>query len=95
MRKTEIKPKIIKEETRISDGIIYKYLLTESESLQVASFHLPLYSIEIEMTRGENTTKNSVIEAVSDVGKALVFFEKLVAHLATPIDLPYILEDHN
>ena len=32
-------------------------------------------------------------ELFSDLKKAVRFFEKLVANLATPIDLAYIVED--
>ena len=94
MKKSEIKNKIIKDLTKEKDGILYRYLLTESESLKVASFHMPLYSVEIHMTINGVTTENSVNEIFSDIGKALVFFDKISEHLATPIDLPYIVEDY-
>ena len=35
----------------------------------------------------------SVRDAFADPGRAILFFEKLVRGLATPIDLPYVLED--
>ena len=47
----------------------------------------------VEMDFEGNHTENSVNDVFADVGKALVFFDTLVEYLATPIDLPYILED--
>ncbi len=93
MKKRNCKSKIIKEITKFDNGIIYRYILSETKSEQVASFNLPLYSIEIIMIRDGETTKNSADEIFADVGKAISFFEKLANNLATPIDLPYLIED--
>lgn len=93
MKKRNLKDKTIKEITRFDNGIIYRYILSETKSEQVASFNLPLYSIEIIMTKDGETTKNRADEIFADVGKALSFFEKLAKNLATPIDLPYLIED--
>lgn len=84
---------IIKDVTRISDGITYRYVLTASKSLKVASFNIPLYSISVFMTKDGACTENSLNEIFADIGKATIFFDTLVENLATPIDLPYILED--
>lgn len=85
---------VIKNESVTSDGAVYTYKLIMNESNKVASYRLPLYSISIEMIdeEGKKTNANSP-DLFADVGKALVFFRRLVDNLATPINLPYILED--
>ena len=50
-------------------------------------------SIEIIMTKDGEVTRNVAKEAFADVGRAVSLFEKLANNLATPIDLPYIMED--
>ena len=85
---------VIRTEKRELDGIIYTYTLTVNVSEGVASYRLPLYSIKARMDDGEALCgEASVNDAFADVGKALVFFEKLVEYAVTPIDLPYVLED--
>ena len=76
-----------------SDGFTYKYSINQTESTRVASYRIPLYSISIKLIRGSEMTEAETKEIFSDLGKALSFFEKLVKNLATPIDLPYIVED--
>ena len=94
MGKTLIKDKVIKREIREADGAKYSYSLVVSESNKVASYKLPLYSIEIEMTDQDgNVTNARTRELFADVGKAISFFRKLCDNLATPLNLPYILED--
>ncbi|MBQ9071156.1 MAG: hypothetical protein IJY23_07420 [Clostridia bacterium] len=93
MKKNEGSREIIKDITRVDNGIIYRYILYSAKSKKVASFHMPLYSIEIIMTKDGEITRNSVDEVFADVGKALSFFDKISEYLATPIDLTYILED--
>ena len=93
MKKEENSTKIIRQDRKTEDGIVYEYCLPASESSKVASFQLPLYSITIRMTKDGETTESSVKDIFSDIGKAGVFYDKLVENLATPIDLPYILED--
>jgi hypothetical protein len=84
----------IRTERREADGIAYKYDLIMRESSRVSSYRLPLYSISVEMTQEDTTvTSAETHEVFADVGRAIVFFEKLVDNLATPIDLPYIVED--
>lgn len=85
---------VIRTNSINDDGAIYKYKLYMQESGNVASYKLPLYSIGIEMTdRDGNYTEARVADVFSDIGKALVFYERLVNNLATPLNLPYILED--
>ena len=94
MGKTLIKDTVIKREIREVDGAKYCYSLVVSESNKVASYKLPLYSIEIEMTdKDGNVTNARTRELFADVGKAISFFRKLSENLATPLNLPYILED--
>lgn len=93
MNKRNNDNKIIKDVTKAECGIIYRYILSAKKSEQVASFNLPLYSIEIIMTKDGEVTRNVAKEIFADIGKAISFFEKLANNLATPIDLPYILED--
>ena len=44
---------------------------------------------DIDGKKTEATAK----DLFADVGKALVFYDRMVQNLATPIDLPYIIED--
>lgn len=85
---------VIRDESIEKDGCSYRYKLLMSKSHKVASYLIPLYSIEIEMkdSRGQ-ITECSVENVFSDIGKAVVFYERMINNLATPIDLPYIVED--
>lgn len=93
-RKEKIFSTTLRTESREKDGIGYEYELIMKESARVASFKIPLYSVSVKMTdeNGETTHANTK-DVFADPGKALVFYEKLVKNLATPIDLAYILED--
>ena len=94
MSKTLIKETVIKRDTREFKGAVYNYSLIVSESNKVASYKLPLYSIEIEMTdKDGNVTNARTKEIFADVGKAISFYRKLRENLATPLNLPYIIED--
>ena len=94
MGKTIMKDTVIKREVREADGATYRYLLVMSESNKVASYKLPLYSVEIEMTDAEGRrTHARTRDLFADVGKAISFFRKLCDNLATPLNLPYIVED--
>ena len=85
---------IIRREARTADGCEYVYELSVRVSRMVASFTLPLYSVAVSMkAEGEESTYYRVNDIFSDLGKATKFFELLVENLATPIDLPYVLED--
>lgn len=85
---------ILRTEKRTVDGIDYCYHLSVRESRQVSGYRLPLYSVSVEMTAQDSgTTRADVRDYFADAGKAILFFEKVVDHLATPIDLRYILED--
>ena len=93
MKKRNGEIKIIRDITKNDNGIVYRYVLFSSKSELVASYNMPLYSIEVSMTKDGEVTKNVAKELFADVGKAISFFEKLAANLATPIDLPYVIED--
>jgi hypothetical protein len=86
--------KILRTEERECDGASYVYTLSTTRGQRVASFGLTLYSIGICMTDSDgNVTHSSLDEIFSESKKAIRFFNRLVDNLATPIDLPYILED--
>lgn len=93
MKRTDNQPEIVKEEEKVCGNVIYRYRLIRAKSLKVASYLMPLYSIHVSLTRDGITTENSLENVFSDIGKALVFFEQISKNLATPADLPYILED--
>ncbi len=85
---------LIKEEARTLDGVEYNYKLTVSISEVVASYKLPLYSVEVTMKDTDgNLTKATCLDAFADIGKALVFFDKMVRYTVTPVDLAYVYED--
>ena len=93
MKNTRSKREEIKSITRVSDGIEYHYTLFSSTSERVASFGIPLYSIEVMMIKDGEESKSSINDVFADIGKAIAFMTMLADGLATPIDLHYILED--
>jgi len=89
-----ITKEVLRREVRVSDGATYVYTLTCGEGQRVACFGLTLYSVSIEMTAEDGRHTSSSLEEIFVDGKrAVKFFERLVENLATPIDLPYVLED--
>ena len=93
-RKEKTVDTMIRCEKREKDGNCYKYELVMRESGRVASYRLPLYSIFVEMKQQDGTVTNAETKEVfADAGRAIIFFDKLVRNLATPIDLAYIVED--
>ncbi len=94
MRNSKTVDTVIRTEARSDGAASYVYRLVMKESSQLASYRIPLYSINLEMTSEDGTTTSAQInDAFADAGRAILFFEKLVRNLATPVDLPYILED--
>ena len=94
MSKAVITDTVIRKDVKEADGAKYTYTLIMSESNKVASFKIPLYSVEIEMVDSDgNMTSARTRELFADVGKAISFYKKLCENLATPLNLPYILED--
>ena len=93
-KKDRTKESVIRQHRITNEGAEYNYTLIMKESDNVTSYRMPLYSIKIEMTDPDGAqTEAKVSDIFADVGKALVFYERMVSNLATPIDLPYILED--
>ena len=85
---------IVKVEHRADDDAEYEYKLTVRKSDVTAGYKLPLYSVEVSMTSSDGkTTSAKCKDAFIDMGRALVFFDKIVRCNATPIDLAYVYED--
>ena len=85
---------IIRTDTRHEDGYCYRYELIMKKGDGVATWRIPLYSIRVHMTDLDGTTTvGNVNDVFADAGKALLFYEKVLRNLATPIDLVYTLED--
>lgn len=85
---------LIRREVRSEGAYVYTYELIASESRRTASYKITLYGIRVAMTDIEGaTTSADIKEAFADSGRAILFFEKLVRNLCTPIDLAYIHED--
>jgi hypothetical protein len=94
MKKNKIKETVIKQEIRKEDGFTFVYELILSESEQIISYGLPLYSIKVDLTDPNGIKSCEKLSNVfADVGKAYDFFDKIVSCLATPIDLQYVFED--
>ena len=95
MKKTKaIKETVIKEDNVEAEGVRYEYRLIVRQSSRVASFRIPLYSVQVKLTDGDgSTTEAELNDVFADIGKAVVFYDKLVDNLATPLNLHYILED--
>lgn len=85
---------LIRTESREKDGISYKYDLSMKKNGQ-SDCRTALYSISVEMTQqdGLSTTHSKSDELFTDERRAVLFFEKIVDNLATPIDLAYVTED--
>ena len=88
------KETLIRREVIGDEKNTYSYELVMKESNKTSSYRLPLYSIKVGFTDElGNFSEAEANELFADPGKALLFFEKLVRNLATPIDTAYILED--
>ena len=72
----------------------YTYTLSYEDSVRTASMGIRLYSISVEFINNDGVRGFAEAkECFSDKGKAVEFFNRLVSGLATPINLPYIVED--
>ena len=92
-RKAEI-TSVIKTADKKDGGVNLSYTLIKSTGESVSPYGLPQYSIKIELTdRDGRKTEASARDVFVDVGKALVFFDRMVRNSATPIDLAYVVED--
>ena len=94
MRSTKVTESIIRSEKRCVEGDTYEYKLTVSEGSSTSNYRILLYSIEVDFHGADgNSTNGRINEAFADPGRAIIFYERLVNNLATPVDLPYVLED--
>ncbi len=85
---------VVKEQSLEFEGSKYEYKLSVSISDVVASYKLSLYSVSVKMTDADgNETQAVCADAFADIGKALIFFDKIVRYVVTPIDLAYVYED--
>ena len=92
--KDKTQTEVVRAREAEADGAKYYYELIMKKSKRVASYRLPLYSISVRMTDKDGKETDATLNDVfSDIGKAMVFFQKIVDNLVTPIDLPYIFED--
>ena len=95
MKKNLCETLIIKE-TKSDGENKYYYELIERIGETTADWRLPLYTVRVTMTG--NSGPERCYEAknlFSNKREAIEFFDMIVRNLATPIDLPYILEDEN
>ena len=81
---------VIRNETVLESGNLYCYTLIESEGANGTM----LYSLKITLSMkdgefSENTAKNIFTEK----NAAMLFFDKMLKNLATPLNLPYVVED--
>ena len=93
-KKTKVTETVIDEKRVEADGLTYTYALLKREGKRVSNFRIPLYSIKVGLTDelGKYTAAETD-ELFCDLGKAMVFYDRLVRNLATPIDLCYVVED--
>jgi len=88
------KQSVIRIEEREANGYKYRFELLRGESQSTASYRIPLYSVRVTLTEPNGKSGSAEIKEVfADGGKALLFFDKVVRNLATPVDLAYIFED--
>ena len=69
------------------------YELREYDSKDIASFKIPLYEISIVMKNCDVISYCRSGALFSSLRKALAFFDMLTECTATPLDLPYVIED--
>lgn len=94
MSNSKVRERVVRRVEIEDKEATYRYTLTVSESKRVASYRLPLYSIGIEMTTFEGKRTEVVARDIfADIGKAVVFYDKMVESRATPLNLHYIIED--
>jgi hypothetical protein len=94
MASTKVISRIIKTSEVGDEAADYRYTLSVSESNRVASYRIPLYSISIDMLTREGKHTSAIARDIfADLGKAIVFYEKIVEARATPLNLHYIIED--
>lgn len=95
MKKCDTIPTTVMTERRSVDGIEYRYELRKRDDRSVAGYGISLYSFAVAMRMPDDyaETERETGDLFSNPAKAAKFFNKLVANLATPTDLLYIVED--
>ena len=92
--KTEGQTEFIAVENRTSEGREYRYELIREIGRRTDNWRLPMYSIRITMTDADGSRHTRSSDNIfSDKRRATRFFNRMVNHLCTPIDLGYIIED--
>ena len=84
---------IIRSEESIDGSAKYVYRLIGSEAEISSTVKVMLYSIEVEMNRNGSITSYKSGNLFLNKDKAERFFVKLIKNLATPANLPYLIED--
>lgn len=87
-RKAKIPEETIRETIVASGGYTYKYTLSVGQEAS------PLYSLKVVMRSCDGEVhSNTASVTMSDGGRAIAFYNKLVRNLATPSNLQYCIED--
>ena len=90
----ENEAKLIRCDERIIGASYYTYSLRMTEGRARGGFRIPTYTVEVKMIDEDGDESfASTDEVFFDAGEALLFYEKVVRNLATPINLAYVLED--
>ena len=80
--------KTVRETIIASNGYTYKYTLSASRDKP------SIYSLKVVMRALSGDIRSSTATlAMSDGGRAIAFYNKLVKNLATPSNLQYCVED--
>ena len=94
MKNCEINGELIRRDEKSDEFNKYSYELLVRRGNEVANFRLPLYSVRVSMTDAYgNRTVKGLADAFADENRAISFYELAVKNLATPLNLPFILED--
>ena len=92
--KQKLDDNVVIKEHRECDGYSYTYELILREGSSTVDWKLPLYSIRVSMSDTDgNQSQRTAKDVFTDKRKAERLFRRLVKHLATPIDLGYVIED--
>jgi len=85
--------KIISHQKAYYRDTVYTYELREIDSKYISSFKLPLYEIYVEEKANGSISFYRSGPLFSDVSTALRFFNFIRENLATPHNMPYVIED--
>ena len=84
---------LIKSKNITHNGIEYIYELKSFEGGEVASFGIVLYEICVRLIKNSISSFYRTGGLFTDFEKAIRFFDFLCDNLATPQNIPYIIED--